>query len=473
MSTHTDPSPLLKLAVPAILAALSALPLHAQTDWQQFGSFLPQPGGRNVFGFAYDSHRRVTIMFGGQVFGGTYSNETWQFDGNNWLQLTPPSSPPGVMTNIMAYDNARRRVVLFGGGNSFGYSTQTWEFDGTFWVQRNPAHHPSGRNGGACAYDARRERVVLFGGWNGARLGDTWEWDGTDWTQRSISGPSARSDNNMAYDEGRGRIVMYGGYNDVSGFLGDTWEYDGNAWTNVTPSINPGRLADPAITYDRGRGRIVMFGGSSSFALPHTNHTWEFDGTAWTDITAQLAHAPSGRWVANLCYDEARGRVVMFGGIDNFNQFPNDTWELVRPNVATAIPYGAGCAGTAGEPRIGIEGNAVPRVGTNLGVRLQSLPLAANTAVLLLVGFSSTQNAGVALPQPLTALGMPGCQLLTSIDLGVSGFASGGSISFAIPVPNQATLVGQHVYAQAIVVDPGANAGGMIASDGLDTRIGS
>ena len=60
-------------------------------------------------------------------------------------------------------NTARKRVVLFG----FVYPparSDTWEWDGNTWLERSPTTSPSVRFGHAMAYDAARQRVVLFGG---------------------------------------------------------------------------------------------------------------------------------------------------------------------------------------------------------------------------------------------------------------------------------------------------------------------
>ena len=40
----------------------------------------------------------------------------------------------------------------------------------------------------ALAFDAARGRTVLFGGGNGAgaTFDDTWEWDGSTWIERAV-----------------------------------------------------------------------------------------------------------------------------------------------------------------------------------------------------------------------------------------------------------------------------------------------
>ena len=58
---------------------------------------------------------------------------------------------------------------------------------------------------GAMAWDAARKRIVLFGGDTpGARLADTWEWDGAFWARRTpTTSPPARGGHMMAFDSDR------------------------------------------------------------------------------------------------------------------------------------------------------------------------------------------------------------------------------------------------------------------------------
>jgi hypothetical protein len=81
------------------------------------------------------------------------------------------------------------------------------------------------------AYDEARERVVLFGGWDGQKfLGDVWEWDGA-WKQVDARGPSPRGGlPSMLYHPSRQAVVLYGGWGD-EGARTDIWKWDGRAWT--------------------------------------------------------------------------------------------------------------------------------------------------------------------------------------------------------------------------------------------------
>ena len=91
-------------------------------------------------------------------------------------------------------------------------------------------------------YDSVRGRVVLFGGGNTyGPLADTWEWDGADWTQRTpTTAPEARMDCGIAFDPVRGVTVVFGGYGIGGGQLGDTWTWDGTSWTHLLPATSPG-----------------------------------------------------------------------------------------------------------------------------------------------------------------------------------------------------------------------------------------
>jgi Dockerin type I domain/Galactose oxidase, central domain len=79
------------------------------------------------------------------------------------------------------------------------------------------------------AYDNARKRVVLFGGANaaGQPVGDTWEWDGAEWTQVATTGPGPCAGFGMAYDKARGKVVLFAGINGQQQLTEDTWEWTG------------------------------------------------------------------------------------------------------------------------------------------------------------------------------------------------------------------------------------------------------
>jgi hypothetical protein len=78
----------------------------------------------------------------------------------------------------MAFDRAMGGVVLFGGcsGACTAGRKDRWLFDGANWTQITTSTTPTARSGHMMAYDAARRELVVFGGQTSpsARLADTW-----------------------------------------------------------------------------------------------------------------------------------------------------------------------------------------------------------------------------------------------------------------------------------------------------------
>lgn len=177
------------------------------------------PTLRSDFAMVYDSNRSRTVLFGGitgdpdnQLLG-----DTWEYDGTNWIKQNPSTSPSPRSGPAMAYDSTRKLVILFGGRGEGccppKVFSDTWEYDGARWVQKNTTSTPPPRTQAALAFDKGRARTVLFGGGEpNPTLKDTWEYDGANWTESETSGsPAHRSEFGFVYDEARNRIVLAGG----------------------------------------------------------------------------------------------------------------------------------------------------------------------------------------------------------------------------------------------------------------------
>jgi hypothetical protein len=198
--------------------------------WTNMTPAGPTPTARELANMAYDSYRGRTVLFGGgNAVQGFFHSDTWEWDGNNWLNVTPPGqSPPPRAWHAMAFDVARARTVLYGGYNGSQLG-DTWEWDGMQWTQAFTASSPGPRSSGAMAYDPWSQRVVLFGGSTGWPNGmnDTWEYDGLTWTPSTIVGPTPPNQylHRMAGDPLRGGVIVYGAYGNGWTPLNDTWRY--------------------------------------------------------------------------------------------------------------------------------------------------------------------------------------------------------------------------------------------------------
>ena len=110
--------------------------------------------------------------------------------------------------------------MLFGGASPTNLLNDTWEWDGLDWVNVVPSSvKPLPQHGRALAYDSGRKRLVLVG------ADDTWEWDGAVWAALTpnvapwcsnvfYTGTSACP---VVFDEAHQRLLTFDGEN--------TWVY--------------------------------------------------------------------------------------------------------------------------------------------------------------------------------------------------------------------------------------------------------
>lgn len=258
---------------------------------------------------------------------------TAPFASAQWQQRFPASSPTARTASAMAFVPQNAGLVLFGGSAPL-VNNQTWVYDGSDWTQLTPATSPSGRFGAQLVYDVARNVAVLYGGLASnisvpAPNSDTWEWDGTDWTQRTnVGSAGARYRYGASYDLGRGKVVIFGGATTqlLSPPSNQTWEYDGTAWLQITTTGNPGGRDRPAMCYMPSLAKTVLFGGSNGSTL--NDQTWVYDGNTatWTQLTIP-GPKPSARNAAVMVYDSARDLCVLHGGQNAANVL-SDTWTF-------------------------------------------------------------------------------------------------------------------------------------------------
>jgi len=233
---------------------------------------------------AYDAALGRVVLFGGYGDGG-FLSDTWVWDGLNWTQEFPATTPPARQGSTLVYDAAHQQVLMFGGveNASNGYLNDTWVWNGTNWLQLAPQNSPSPRDSYQIAYDKVRQQAVLFGGYNNVHfLGDTWIWDGTNWYAMTPSySPPARELSSLVFDEAHGEAVLFGGlggspvvaFNDTWTWLGGTTPSSPETSTfgPVGPNNPQGTYAEPVSTGNgnyfyqhtdfriAGRGMPVVF----------------------------------------------------------------------------------------------------------------------------------------------------------------------------------------------------------------------
>ncbi len=425
------------------------------------------PSARDAHAMVYDAARGVTLLFAGD--GRRVLDDTWEWDGSLWTQLQPAASPPRRSWHAMAYDGARSVAVMFSGAKySTGLHNDTWLWDGLAWTQAVTPNAPSPRAHHAMVFDERRQVVVLFGGanYNPPLLDDTWEWDGVVWRERRpAERPPGRAMHGMTYDQRRGVVLVFGGLSRSGpGYHDDTWTWDGTRWARVPTRVQPPAMTATALEYDPRRDRTVLVPG---FGRSRYLDTWEFDGADWA--ARPLSPQPGTKQDGELVYDTARETLVLFGGRSSSN-FSNETWEYAPAVAARLDPIGTSCAGSTGTPAL-VQAAAweLPWLGSSFTVHVTNVPAALAVGW---VGSSSTSWVGGALPAPLAFLGAAGCSVWVSPEVAQPLPTSVATVSWTVPVPAVASLIGLDVFLQALVVDPAANPAGFTTTNGLRAHIG-
>ncbi len=404
-----------------------------------------QPSQRDRFDMAFDAARRQVVLHGGSWMAGIVLGGTFVWDGVAWSAAGGAGGPGARRDHGMVYDAARARVVLFGGEDGNGAILgDTWEWDGSAWTVRQSTGSPPRRSRHAMGYDPARQRVVLFGGSDasGSLLDDTWEWDGTSWTRRAPAvRPPPRRAHRLVAGASPGRLLLFGGFDTIGRGLADSWAWDGVGWSAIAGPA-PAARGEHAMAYDRDRGVVVLFGGRDRDGGGLLGDTWEWDGRSWQ--LRSFGTAPTARAGAGAAYDETRQRLVLYGGLDGTTLWQRDAWVYGNTVPASVQTIGAGCGRGVSTPLLSASG--VPALGSS------SFSLAiAGAPSLHAVAFLLSAGAG---PRPLDDRCVWWLDPHRLLDATWRTTSLGGSQRQTVPIPLDPSLTGMRLHAQAVVFDP-------------------
>jgi hypothetical protein len=300
------------------------------------------PPPRTAAAMAYDPATGNTVLFGGdEVTGGsgTMLSDTWIWDGSTWSEQFPIASPPARYGASLVYDASTGNLVLFGGISADGDLSDTWTWDGTTWAEQLPKTSPSPRSAASMAYDAQSGDVVLFGGLAGRTIeADTWIWNGTTWTQQlPTTKPSGRDGASMSYDAATQEVVLFGGNSGGATDLSDTWTWNGTTWASKRPTDSPSGRYGASMAYDPVTSDVVLFGGYGG-GQSDLGDLWAWDGTTWNEQFP--AASPPARRFSSMDFDATAGNLLLFGG-DPGGVTPSslaDTWIWGSEGQFTSSP---------------------------------------------------------------------------------------------------------------------------------------
>ena len=224
------------------ITTVAAVPAQAAARATRHGRAAPAraaatPRGREWAAFAYYPPKNELVLFGGRRPGMIFG-DTWTRTGTTWTLHNPTRSPSARTGASMVFDPATKQLLLFGGSatTGTGFSNQTWTWNGSNWTQLHPATSPPGREDQQMAYDAATKTVILFSGFHGTGYwDDTWSWNGTTWTRLSpATSPPPRAYGAMSFDSATGQVVLFSGSeNALTSFPTTTWAWNGSTWSQI------------------------------------------------------------------------------------------------------------------------------------------------------------------------------------------------------------------------------------------------
>ncbi len=282
------------------------------------------PPARVLAAMAYDVRRDRVVLFGGRS-GGNMFRDTWEWDGSSWKELKPTTSPALRFWHGMAYDFTRSRIVMFGGHNdpstSFGVGlNDTWEWDGTNWIRLAVGSAPGPRGRHAMATDPLNG-VVINGGYSvGRTLSETWALRGSTWIRVSAPfSPPAERDHAMTFHAATRTVIMTGG----TQLPNTAWQWNGITWKQVAGRIGAGSEGT-TLAYDPAGAATIAFGGLLTNHQTSVHTTSEWDGRSWQNLT----FGPERRHLSASGFDPIANQVILHGGYDSSSgtRF-SDSWS--------------------------------------------------------------------------------------------------------------------------------------------------
>jgi Galactose oxidase, central domain len=125
------------------------------------------------------------------LYGGATTSlelgDVWTWNGRQWTELPEIVPGPGLRSgHAMGYDQAANLLVVYGGLQAGSVRSDVWALDLTAnaWLPGPSATStPPGRAYTTLAWEPARQRFAMFGGGLSGELGDFWLLQGAKRTQ--------------------------------------------------------------------------------------------------------------------------------------------------------------------------------------------------------------------------------------------------------------------------------------------------
>ena len=304
--------------------------------WEQLTADAgPRP--REAHSWTVDGDGAVAYLFGGRA-GDTVYGDLWAFDlaADTWTELEPEGDAPPARFGHNAAWVEDIGLVVFAGQAGTTFYNDLWAYDpaaGAWAALPGQGDAPVPRYG-SCAALGPDGRLWVSHGFTqeGNRFSDTraYDFDAGAWSDETPDGdvPVARCLHGCWWTPER-RFALYAGQTTGVTALGDLWALDpGGAW---------GRMEEPPsgernlYAFAPWGEDVLVFGGQAADGLFRSD-LLRFDAElvgATIDVPSVI---PPGRQGAQLVPDVERGRILLFGGL-NENGALGDLWTLTPPGT--------------------------------------------------------------------------------------------------------------------------------------------
>jgi N-acetylneuraminic acid mutarotase len=280
------------------------------------------PGSREDHTWTLQPDARAAWLFGGRD-GPDAFEDLWRFDlgTDEWARIDPGAAGPDARFGHTATWVDGVGLVIWSGQAGSTFFDDLWAFDpdtGSWRELPAPDARPTARYG-SCAALGPDDRLWVSHGFtsDGGRFDDTWAYDfeAGAWTDETPDGdrPVVRCLHDCLWTPD-GRLVLYGGQTTGIPAIGDLWTRAADEGWTQGPEPSPAARQLYALAAVDGMAWVFGGGGDDGSKL---DDLWALDlGTlAWRPLDP-LGDPPAGRSGATLVADPERGRLLLFGGVD-------------------------------------------------------------------------------------------------------------------------------------------------------------
>jgi Big-like domain-containing protein/galactose oxidase-like protein len=284
--------------------------------------------------------KRVAAVFAFLFASFLASAQTWQ-------SIAPTGNPQPFYTvwtkSVYDFQHKTLLVTQDDPGHGSGiYADSVWGFNPTngawteLWVSDaaaslcpgDTATRPNHRHTyNQITWDTLRNQMdITSGSCQGALSYDWYSFShsGTansgSWTAAAATSPNPtnRQEGAMVYMPNVDRVLLYGGFAGASATTSaDTWEYNPttNTWTQICSACGPGARHAHILVYDEASGKVIIYGGQRSFGGANIAATYIYDPNApvasrWTAANPTV-EAPASAYTCHG-YDKQRSRLLIY-----------------------------------------------------------------------------------------------------------------------------------------------------------------